>query len=788
MRIKAVQFAGIQCQVQLGDYQEGKHKPGFIENLEEYLPAQYSNAWGIEKKIYKEFALHQGKTPLEAKFLYIKTARAMPTYGVTFFLVKEKQKDKKKLVPRLLGINAEAILRLDEVTKEILQQWPLTHVKTYHAGKSQTFTLNFGDYSDKEYSVKTQHCHRIRDILEGYIDIIRRRMLAPPAHHVGTSMAVLHDNVQTGKSNIIELVSNNPSKIVTESFVGPNKIMPFDQGSAAHSGAQLTTIQQIVVTDHLKNQQYAIKGEFPMRGDMSPECVAALNKMNANSVKIVGLLTDPTDSNVKEAQKIVQIMHEELPVVEKGVKETAEKQTVDEMQKKMLDDLQDLNSYLNKLSDTCKPELLHSGEAKNAAENIADVTTQMFLSIDPKSRRRSELLRRSRRRIKAGEVRENTVRRESFVAAATTALHAVDTAAALLKEDYTGAQIDEAQRHKLERALEDRMGKLNAAIALYLTAHSDPENIDYAAAINSMNAINELMPKLARDAQMLASTKDPAASKELLDEMQALFDATKKVCGMTGTGDHEKIQEASNTYADVAGKLIFTFARGTNSDKEKEIIQLAKEADAKTSKLLVSANELTCQEQSDATSAVDRAGVRTAAAARDLLACAQVMYWNCSCRLLVSQRADLPGAVGHEAAPSSTFRLLLSQRADVPEYDFLTAPAIHEPHCQSALTAAAEGLSSSLHSMETAWKPLLEDPTRQHMSDTLHHQAMDVNQALERLRDAYGNVEGTSEELLPQQERKRLQFIATMAGAKSKLERVEDGWDKMLRSLTLEHL
>uniref|UniRef100_A0A2A4JND2 Uncharacterized protein n=1 Tax=Heliothis virescens TaxID=7102 RepID=A0A2A4JND2_HELVI len=302
--------------------------------------------------------------------------------------------------------------------------------------------------------------------------------------------------------------------------------------------------------------------------------------------------------------------------------------------------------------------------------------------------------------------------------------------------EYSGPPIDEAQRLKLERALEDRMAKLNAAIALYLTAHSDPENIDYAAAINSMNAINELMPKLARDAQMLASTKDPAARKGLLDEMQALFDATKKVCGMTGTGDHEKIQEASNQYADVAGKLIFTFARGTNSDKEKEIIQLAKEAGAKTSKLLVSANELTCQEQSAATAAVDRAGVRTAAAARDLLACAQ-----------------------------------------------LTAPAIHEPHCQSALTAAAEGLSSSLHSMETAWKPLLEDPTRQHMSDTLHHQAMDVNQALERLQDAYRNLQGASDsELLPQQERKRLQFIASMAGAKSKLHGVEDGWNKSASS------
>ncbi|KAG6439876.1 hypothetical protein O3G_MSEX001167, partial [Manduca sexta] len=87
-----------------------------------------------------------GLNQLEAKCLYIKTARDLPTYGVTFFLVKEKQKNKKKLVPRLLGINAESILRLDENTKEILQVWPLTQVKTYHVGKSETFTLNFGDY------------------------------------------------------------------------------------------------------------------------------------------------------------------------------------------------------------------------------------------------------------------------------------------------------------------------------------------------------------------------------------------------------------------------------------------------------------------------------------------------------------------------------------------------------------------------------------------------------------------------------------------------------------------
>lgn len=39
-------------------------------------------------------------------------------------------------------------------------------------------------------------------------------------------------------------------------------------------------------------------------------------------------------------------------------------------------------------------------------------------------------------------------------------------------QDYKGPKPDEEQQRKLERALEDKVGKLNAAIALYLMAHS----------------------------------------------------------------------------------------------------------------------------------------------------------------------------------------------------------------------------------------------------------------------------------------------------------------------------
>ncbi|XP_022836614.1 talin-2-like [Spodoptera litura] len=731
---QAVQFAGIQCQVQLGDYQEKKHKPGFIENFEEYLPAQYLNAWNIEKKIVKEFSQHQGLSELEAKFLYIKTARSLPTYGVTFFLVKEKQKDKKKLVPRLLGINSHAILRLDEVTKEILQEWPLTHVKTYHAGKSQTFTLNFGDYSDKEYSVKTQDCHRIRDILEGYIDIIRRRMLAKPSRDPGESMAICHDNIQQGTSHLIQHVSNNPSKIVTETFVGPNKLMTSEHGSQPQSGTMITTVQQLVVTDHLQNQQMALKGEMPLRSDMSKDCIKKLNKMNSNSVKIVGLLTDPTEHDYEEIQKIVRAMKEDFPDIDKGVKETADKQAIEDAKRMLLDELHDLNNFMNKLDAATASGHFDREGAKDAAENIADLTTQVYFSLDPKTRRRSELIRRSRNKMKAGEKSEQSLRRASFLAAANSAQHALDSAVETLNEDYTGPKPDAAQRMQLEKALEDKMGKLNAAIALYLTAHSDPENIDYASAINSMNAINELMPEIAKDTQILASTLEPSSREQLLDDMQELCDATRAVCGTISAEDHAKMQEATNQYAGIAGKLISTFARGTNADKEHEIIELAKDVGAKTSLLLVSTNELTCQAASEPAAAdVDTAGVRVAEAATDLIACAQ-----------------------------------------------LTAPAIHEPHCQSALTAACEGIGSSVHQLETAWRPLLEDQTRQPMNDQLHSRVVDVGKALERLKDAYANLGGVDDDdsSLPAQERKRLKFIATMNGAKGRLRGVEDLWNQ----------
>lgn len=170
---KACEFAGIQVHIQFGDFNDNKHKPGFLD-LKDFLPFSYVRVKNIEKKVFAEHRNHISVSEIDAKVQYTKTARELPTYGVTFFLVKEKMTGKNKLVPRLLGVTKDSVLRLDERTKEILKTWPLTTVRRWGASPN-TFTLDFGDYADQYYSVQTTEAEQIVQLIAGYIDIILKK-------------------------------------------------------------------------------------------------------------------------------------------------------------------------------------------------------------------------------------------------------------------------------------------------------------------------------------------------------------------------------------------------------------------------------------------------------------------------------------------------------------------------------------------------------------------------------------------------------------------------------------
>ncbi|XP_047540883.1 talin-1-like isoform X1 [Vanessa atalanta] len=747
---KAAEFAGIQCQVQYGDFQEDKHKPGFIENLKEFLPEQYESSWGIEKKIIKEHRKHQGLSQIEAKHIYTKTARELPTYGVTFFLVKEKQKTKKKLVPRLLGINSESILRLDEETKEILQVWPLTQVKSYRAG-SESFTLNFGDYSEKEYAVKTNEAFRIRDILQGYIDIIRKRLAAPYNVTHTEGEVICEEMVESSRGTLTQNVV--ASKVQTHSLIGPSQIISVDQGQQSQMGTKIVTVHEVITSRQGDRSQQAMRGELKRSNSKVHDFDKKLNRLNSESVRTVVLLSDPTKDNIAEVRNIVNGFKENLPGILKGANETAANLKGDQS-KKLLEELDELCAYINTLvsttmkSDLSDPDNLMT--AQDTARKIADLSTQMFFSLDPKSKRRSQLLRRSRNSFILDEKTEASLRRASFITAADNACQAVEHAKVELDEEYNGPPLTDEEQKRLELKTVDKMGKLNAAIALLLNAHADPKKIDYEMAVNSMKTIHELVPDFVEDSKSLLSVGNESTNKKLRGQIIQLLDGARNMCMLTGSNDVNKMHDVGNNYADVSKKLIFTFKRPDHTvdsngtmDPENQILAIAKEVGEKVSLLLMEADELNNLESNDPPSEnLDAAGVKCADATQGLLACAK-----------------------------------------------LTAPTIHEPHCQSALTAAAENLSSSAQNLAVTYKPLVDKPGRHGFAKQLADRVFDLAKALDKLKGAYANLNVKNNDVPDAdeselQQNQRLQFVVTSSAAKNGLDDANKELKEMIEMLT----
>ncbi|XP_039551194.1 talin-2 isoform X2 [Pimephales promelas] len=210
---KACEFSGIQAQIQFGPHVEHKHKPGFLD-LKEFLPKEYIKQRGAEKRIFQDHKICGEMTEIEAKVKYVKLARSLRTYGVSFFLVKEKMKSKNKLVPRLLGITKESVMRVDEKTKEVVQEWPLTTVKRW-AASPKSFTLDFGEYQESYYSVQTTEGEQISQLIAGYIDIILKKKQSKDRFGLegDEESTMLEESVSPKKSTILQQQFNRVGRV-----------------------------------------------------------------------------------------------------------------------------------------------------------------------------------------------------------------------------------------------------------------------------------------------------------------------------------------------------------------------------------------------------------------------------------------------------------------------------------------------------------------------------------------------------------------------------------------------
>ena len=162
-----------------------------------------------------------GLNHLDAKLKYIQLCRSLKTYGVTFFLVKEKLANKNKLVARLLGVTKESVVRVDEKSKAFMNVYPLECVKKW-AASANTFTLDFGDhYSEPFYSVQTSEAEQIARLLSGYIDIIlkKKRLAANNDDHHHQQQQQQHVDHEVVSEEIIAPPSKYLFIHITLSFV-----------------------------------------------------------------------------------------------------------------------------------------------------------------------------------------------------------------------------------------------------------------------------------------------------------------------------------------------------------------------------------------------------------------------------------------------------------------------------------------------------------------------------------------------------------------------------------------
>ncbi|KAK5873749.1 hypothetical protein PBY51_018761 [Eleginops maclovinus] len=360
---KACQFGGIQAQIQFGPHIEHKHKPGFLD-LKEFLPKEYIKQRGSEKKIFQDHKDCGEMTEIEAKVKYVKLARSLRTYGVSFFLVKEKMKSKNKLVPRLLGITKESVMRVEEKTKDVVQEWPLTTVKRW-AASPKSFTLDFGEYQESYYSVQTTEGEQISQLIAGYIDIILKKKQSKDRFGLegDEESTMLEESVSPKKSTILQQQFNRVGRMEHGSVALPGVIRSGSIGTESLSMGTMPSAQQQITMGQmhrghmppLSSAQQALMGTIntsmqavqkaqidlgevddlpPLGQDMASK-VWIQNKMDeskheihsqvdaitAGTASVVNLTAgDPTDTDYTAVGCAITTISSNLTEMSKGVK------------------------------------------------------------------------------------------------------------------------------------------------------------------------------------------------------------------------------------------------------------------------------------------------------------------------------------------------------------------------------------------------------------------------------------------------------------------------------------
>eukprot|EP01117_Protostelium_nocturnum_P005741 TRINITY_DN206_c0_g2_i1.p1 TRINITY_DN206_c0_g2~~TRINITY_DN206_c0_g2_i1.p1 ORF type:complete len:980 (+),score=360.30 TRINITY_DN206_c0_g2_i1:1404-4343(+) len=227
---EAITFAAIQCQIRFGDCTCTLES--FLEtDHEEYLPPDYVPLFRkINSEIHKQYKGLAGINSINAKYRYLLHARALKTYGYTFFKVEKILSERDNPHRIFLGISRDRIIHVDADSKEVLWSCSLYQVAQWKAVNQNLFIdfIDFAEhYTTQDVEAVTQtlweyaslHSNRLRSSRESTSDSVipgsppTSRPQSPPIVEKSVDNSAEKEEFM-GASIEVSEVSHNSNQVV----------------------------------------------------------------------------------------------------------------------------------------------------------------------------------------------------------------------------------------------------------------------------------------------------------------------------------------------------------------------------------------------------------------------------------------------------------------------------------------------------------------------------------------------------------------------------------------------
>lgn len=144
-----------------------------IKNPEDYVaPRFYKKLKGkqLEKRILEAHTNVQNLPLMEAKMAFIKAWQSLPDYGISYFIVKQKNAKKEEL----LGVSPNKIMRMDLNSGDSIKTWRYGNLKSWHVNWEVRHVILEFEGETLTFACLSADCKVVHEYIGGYIFLSMR--------------------------------------------------------------------------------------------------------------------------------------------------------------------------------------------------------------------------------------------------------------------------------------------------------------------------------------------------------------------------------------------------------------------------------------------------------------------------------------------------------------------------------------------------------------------------------------------------------------------------------------